>query len=78
MLQDAYEAQAVRLAALESVVGTEESPVVNAGDTAWILTSSCLVLMMTIPGLALFYGENRGSVLLPTPKALETSRPFLC
>lgn len=28
----------------------------NAGDTAWILTSSALVLFMTIPGLALFYG----------------------
>ena len=30
---------------------------VNSGDTAWILTSSCFVLMMTIPGLALFYGK---------------------
>ncbi len=29
---------------------------VNSGDTAWMLTSSVLVLMMTIPGLALFYG----------------------
>src|SRR5882724_1921571 len=28
----------------------------NAGDTAWMITSSALVLMMTIPGLALFYG----------------------
>src|ERR1700733_2502583 len=28
----------------------------NSGDTAWMLTSSVLVLMMTIPGLALFYG----------------------
>ena len=28
----------------------------SAGDTAWMLTSSALVLMMTIPGLALFYG----------------------
>ncbi|MFM8355860.1 MAG: ammonium transporter [Gammaproteobacteria bacterium] len=28
----------------------------NAGDTAWILTSTALVLFMTIPGLALFYG----------------------
>ncbi len=28
----------------------------DSGDTAWILTSSALVLMMTIPGLALFYG----------------------
>ena len=28
---------------------------VNTGDTAWMLTSTALVLMMTIPGLALFY-----------------------
>ena len=28
----------------------------NAGDTAWILTSTALVLFMTLPGLALFYG----------------------
>ena len=32
------------------------TPVVNKGDTAWMLTSSVLVLLMTIPGLALFYG----------------------
>ncbi len=31
-------------------------PVLNTGDTAWMLTSMALVLMMTIPGLALFYG----------------------
>jgi ammonium transporter, Amt family len=29
---------------------------VNSGDTAWMLTATALVLMMTIPGLALFYG----------------------
>ncbi len=28
----------------------------DSGDTAWMLTSTALVLMMTIPGLALFYG----------------------
>jgi Amt family ammonium transporter len=28
----------------------------NSGDTAWMITSSALVLMMTIPGLGLFYG----------------------
>ena len=27
----------------------------NAGDTAWMLTASVLVLFMTIPGLSLFY-----------------------
>src|SRR3954451_20190685 len=30
-------------------------PAINAGDTAWMLTSTGLVLMMTIPGVALFY-----------------------
>ena len=32
------------------------APVVNSGDTAWVLISTALVLLMTIPGLALFYG----------------------
>ena len=32
------------------------TPKFDSGDTAWMLTSSALVLMMTIPGLALFYG----------------------
>ncbi len=31
-------------------------PVLDSGDTAWMLTSTALVLFMTIPGLALFYG----------------------
>ena len=31
-------------------------PTIDSGDTAWMLTSTALVLMMTIPGLALFYG----------------------
>ena len=32
-----------------------EDPKISAGDTAWVLTSSALVLLMTAPGLALFY-----------------------
>jgi Amt family ammonium transporter len=32
-----------------------EDPKVSAGDTAWVLTSSAMVLLMTAPGLALFY-----------------------
>ena len=32
------------------------APTVDKGDTAWMLTSSLLVLMMSVPGLALFYG----------------------
>src|SRR2546427_12640673 len=31
-------------------------PALDTGDTAWVLVSSALVLMMTLPGLALFYG----------------------
>ncbi|MBB2191409.1 ammonia channel protein, partial [Gluconacetobacter azotocaptans] len=30
-------------------------PAIDTGDTAWMLVSTALVLMMTIPGLALFY-----------------------
>jgi Amt family ammonium transporter len=33
----------------------EEAPKLDSGNTAWMLTSTALVLMMTIPGLALFY-----------------------
>jgi Amt family ammonium transporter len=41
-----------RLAALETATKNAQS----AGDNAWMLTSAALVLMMTGPGLALFYG----------------------
>ncbi len=34
----------------------EPVPVLNSGDTAWIIVATILVMMMTIPGLALFYG----------------------
>ncbi|MAB12714.1 ammonium transporter [Parvibaculum sp.] len=33
-----------------------EAPTISAGDTAWMITATALVLLMTIPGLALFYG----------------------
>ncbi len=33
-----------------------DTPTLNTANTAWLLTSSVLVLFMTIPGLALFYG----------------------
>ncbi|MFC3174908.1 ammonium transporter [Novosphingobium bradum] len=35
---------------------TDTAAMVNKGDTSWMLISSALVLMMSIPGLALFYG----------------------
>jgi ammonium transporter, Amt family len=34
----------------------QDAPAISAGDTAWMLTATALVLLMTIPGLALFYG----------------------
>ncbi|HUA54745.1 MAG TPA: ammonium transporter [Candidatus Sulfotelmatobacter sp.] len=44
-----------------ALVGTvalaaDEKPAIDHGDTAWMLASTALVLMMTIPGVALFYG----------------------
>ena len=46
-----------------------QATMVNKGDTSWMLTSTVLVLMMSIPGLALFYGglvrtKNMLSVLM--------------
>ena len=37
-------------------LAADAAPVPNKGDTAWMLVSTALVLMMSIPGLALFYG----------------------
>src|SRR5919198_780253 len=34
----------------------DAQPKIDTGDTSWVLASSALVLLMTIPGLALFYG----------------------
>jgi Amt family ammonium transporter len=39
-----------------TALGQDDEATLSAGDTAWILTSSALVLLMTLPGLALFYG----------------------
>jgi Amt family ammonium transporter len=46
------------MAALVAMSGAAlaAGPKIDTGDTAWMLTSSALVLMMTVPGLALFYG----------------------
>ena len=45
------------------------APAIDSGDTAWMLTSTLLVILMTLPGLALFYGglarsRNMLSVLM--------------
>jgi Amt family ammonium transporter len=47
----------------------QDAPVPNKGDTAWMLTSTALVLLMSVPALALFYGglvrsKNMLSVLM--------------
>ncbi len=40
----------------EELIKAASVETLNSGDTAWMLTSSALVMMMTLPGLALFYG----------------------
>src|SRR5215470_6598006 len=47
---------AATLAALIATPALAVAPTPNKGDTAWMLTASALVLLMTVPGLALFYG----------------------
>ncbi len=47
----------------------KEAPVLDRGDNAWMLVSSALVLFMTVPGLAMFYGglvrkKNVNSVIM--------------
>ena len=41
--------------ALPEIVSAHETPMLDSGDTAWMLTSTALVLFMAIPGLSLFY-----------------------
>lgn len=53
------------------VFAQTEAPVLDSGNTAWILTSSLLVLLMSIPGIALFYGglvrqKNVLSIIMQT------------
>ena len=61
---------AAALAALpSSALAAPTAPAADSGDTAWILASSALVMLMTLPGLGLFYGglvraKNVLSVLL--------------
>ncbi|TLY60169.1 MAG: ammonium transporter [Gammaproteobacteria bacterium] len=60
----------VALAALgPTLAWAADAPVPNKGDTAWMLTSTALVLLMSVPALALFYGglvrtKNMLSVLM--------------
>src|SRR5687768_5820269 len=53
----------------EAAAAAEALPAMDKGDVAWMLTATVLVLLMTVPGLALFYGglvraKNMLSVLM--------------
>jgi len=47
---------AVATTAVAAVEAVKEAPVLNSGDTAWMMMSTALVMLMTPAGLALFYG----------------------
>ena len=51
-----YPAAATVLAVAGAAPAFAQDATLDTGDTAWMLTSTALVLLMTIPGLALFYG----------------------
>ncbi|MGN6703421.1 MAG: ammonium transporter [Burkholderiaceae bacterium] len=56
-------------AAASTTAAAAPAPSVNKGDTAWMMVSTLLVILMTIPGLALFYGglvrsKNMLSILM--------------
>jgi len=62
-------ASAVVSAAAPAPAAATSAPVPNKGDTAWMMISTVLVILMTVPGLALFYGglvrsKNMLSVLM--------------
>ncbi len=62
-------APAADAAAVPAEAAPAAAPVPNKGDTAWMLMATVLVILMTIPGLALFYGglvrsKNMLSVLM--------------
>ncbi|MGB3899131.1 MAG: ammonium transporter [Mesorhizobium sp.] len=52
----ARSALAILAVAVPSSAHAQEAAALDTGNTAWMLTATALVLMMTIPGLALFYG----------------------
>jgi Amt family ammonium transporter len=65
----AVAAAAPAAAAAEAAPAAAPAPVPNKGDTAWMMVSTLLVILMTVPGLALFYGglvrsKNMLSVLM--------------
>ncbi len=66
---DAAPAVAAPAAAPADAAAPAAAPVPNKGDTAWMMVATLLVIMMSIPGLALFYGglvrsKNMLSILM--------------
>jgi Amt family ammonium transporter len=66
---DAAAPAAAAASAPEEAAAAAPAPTPNKGDTSWMLVSTALVIMMSIPGLALFYGglvrsKNMLSVLM--------------
>jgi len=62
-------APAAAVASEAGAAAATPAPVANKGDNAWVMTSAALVILMSIPGLALFYGglvrsKNMLSVLM--------------
>ena len=67
--QAATDAAASAAPAVAAAAAAAPAPRIDSGDTAWMLTSTLLVILMTLPGLALFYGglarsKNMLSVLV--------------
>lgn len=55
----------------ETMEAAAAAPAINKGDTAWMITATLLVVLMSVPGLGLFYGgmvrsKNMLSVLMQT------------
>ena len=56
-------ASAAPAAAAAAPAAATPAPVPNKGDIAWMIVATAFVIMMSIPGLALFYGGDRKSVV---------------
>ena len=54
--QIAPAAEAVPAMQIETAPADAVAPSVDSGDTSWVLTASAFVMLMTLPGLAFFYG----------------------
>ena len=51
-----YLAGSLAVSLPSAALAQSDTPALDSGDTAWMLTATALVLMMTIPGLVMFYG----------------------